>query len=167
MKQKLPLLIALLIFLSLTACSAQKIIPPQSGPTAQLTVKVSNFAKRGMFKAENVWIKLYNQDESWGAEPVLVEDHASDHYIIPAQEDLKFSMWLQQGGPGYEGGCSIGLNLNVEKNSNLLAEFTIKRVPGEEFIAGCKMTLSNNGKLVGEYEGKPDLTFYKVKVNVI
>ncbi|WP_029914749.1 hypothetical protein [Pelobacter seleniigenes] len=164
MKKLLTIAIFILICFSLAACAPQKIVPPKSGPTAQLHVNAINLAKRGIFKAEAVWVSLYNQDESWGAQPILVDDHPADSYIIPAGEKLKFSLRLQQGGPGYDGGCFVGLELTAEENSNLSAEFSINRIPGAEAASGCKLKLSNNGKLVGEYDGKPQLTFYKVKV---
>lgn len=166
MKHYMKVLTPALASIVLAACAPQKIIPPESGPVARMSVNVTNFAERGVFKAENVWVSLYNQDESWGAQPVLVEDHPTDHYIIPANERLKFSLWLQVGGPGYDGGCYVGLDLTAEEASNLNADFSIKRVPGTDTMAGCKMTLSNNGKVIGEYEGKSELTYYKVKVSV-
>ena len=97
MKKYLKLLIFTFACISFAACAPQKIKSPETGPTAQLNVSVANFAKRGVFKAENVWVSLYNQDQSWGAQPVLVEDHPADNYIIPARENLKFSLWLQTG----------------------------------------------------------------------
>ncbi len=165
MYHRLRIYVVILAVLGLSACAAQKVEPPTSGPTAQLTVTVSNFVELSLIEAENGWVSLYNQDKSWGAEPLLKYSHPSEQYIIPANQPLNFSLFLQKAGPGFDGGCRVNVDLNATENSKLALDFTIQRVSDEDdAMTGCSVALSEDGKLIREYQGEGKITVYKVKV---
>lgn len=168
MKNKLAFFTtAAFLILGLAACSARNDLLPKGAPTAQLKVSVANFVKLSWYEAENGWIKIYNQDRSWMIESIVKEDNPSKEFIIPADQDVKFTLYLQKAGAGYDGGCGAEADINAAPNSKLAVDFTIKRVPGEkDAMSGCKMALLKNGKVIGEYEGKGKIEVYNVKVKV-
>jgi len=162
MKLSKPIVIISLAF-SLMAC-ASKIVIPTSGATANLTVKVANFAeKQSILNNESVWFNITKKDESWGGQQVIKPKEPVQEFTVPANETLGYSLKLLQGGGGFDSTCALHLDMLPPENSDLKLDFFLERMNSDEKITGCVAKLYSNGKLIGDYKGGATITHYTVK----
>jgi hypothetical protein len=150
--------------LGLVACAAN--VPVlKSGPVANLSVKVSNFAdNRSILNNENVWVTLEAKDRGWEGVYVLKNDEPSKDFVIPASTNVNLALKLMQGGGGFSSSCGAQFDLTPPKDAKLNAEFTFYRGKEGPEITGCNINLYSNSKLINTFTGGSNITHYVVKV---
>ena len=161
MRWKHTLLILFVVAL-ISGC-ASKITAPTSGPTANVTVDVVNFApERSLMDIENVYFTIQNSDASWGGQQILQNDSASYSLVVPANEDLSYVVRIMQGGGGFSSTCGVKFDISLPEGADMSIRFKLLRTGGPE-VVGCTASIYSGDKLVHTYAGSSSITRYKVK----
>jgi hypothetical protein len=160
---KLHRLFLICLLAALPCGCVGKITAPTSGPTAKVTVEVTNFApNRSLTNVENGYFTISNADESWGGQQILQNDSPTFSQLVPAGEELTYIVHLMQGGGGFSSTCGVKFQMTLPENADLHIKFELFRAEGPEVI-GCVATLYSGDKLIGTYKGSSSITLYKVK----
>ncbi len=149
----------------LTTGCATSIRTPISGPTADLSVKVTNFDPKGSItNVENVYLYLNDADKSWGGEQLIKKKQPEQTFTIPANEEITFTLKLMQGGGGFSSACGVSFEVIPTENSDLHADFEFIRAKESKGIIGCTANLFSGSQKLGSYTGSSNITVYKLEI---